>query len=1483
MRRLSHEQGTCRNVKLLITMQKQADITFERGLSILEVLKRLADARRERRRCKDIAESLQIEYRHDLAAAKEAAGNIKAAVHLRNMNRVEATRKMHQNIRYMEGKLSAGATAQVTVTSHDGTVTELTAKDDVEKAIIKSNEKRYHQTEGGSQLISDAMVQDLGSYGDGPRVEEVLNGTYTPPPGTSEATKDFLQACQYPDNLQRPIDLPTPVRYWNVVKTWKQRKEATTSANQHIGHYKAIMKHPNLSWLLFQRAEIPIISGYSPSRHRKCVDLMIMKKAMSFSVEKQRALGILDSEFNHNNRSLQYDAMQSALKNNTIAVEQYSRPARSCIAHALNRRLTADDRQSKRLCWALAMSDLTGCYDRIIHNAAALALLRIGVSHAKIHSMFGSIQRMIHRVRTVFGDSETTYGGDDFENWLFAPQGSIQGNAAGPAIWSILSSIVFKVLHKNGHSDSFCSAISKQLFLLVGFAYVDDCDLIQSGTDPLTVAQSMQGVIQQWGDLMEVTGGALNLDPSKSYWYLVEYVWKRGSWVAADADIGGINGFDLMARNADNEWISLTRLQCNQASEMLGLFMAPSGDKSRMLEKLRTTAVEWAAKVRSGTSSQEETWTALKSTISRKLVYPLPALTLTEAECRSIMAPALKAALPRAGISSTISSVVRHAPSESLGLDVLDTEMGTLRTSFLAYNCWQQTPTGILLNGSIENQLLEMGLYGSIWENSRFPTYSKYCSNHAWLFHVCEFNNQKEIHLSIPHTQLCPKRIHDRALMDIAADFLSSKGDLKAFNRVRMMHGVVSLSDITTANGRSVDRIFLASSAFEGSRNDYYWPVKHHVSPSDYTVWRKTLEFIFPNEHLLAPLGNWIMETNDDWLKHWEWFVTSEGQFLYYQDAPDRWHRFLRKPHSHHSFFSEFLVEREPPSVPLLRATVEGDVDSLFLICSSDQRCRAVLPTKPPLNIGLHSFTAPEIEWLQDNLESSEDLTLLLDDLHAGKAVAACDGSYFETRDIGAAAWIVSSSDGSSWIQGGGRIPGPISDLNSYRCELGGLLGIADITKSLSSVRNSGPFLLTNACDNLEAVKKIVVPKATVQQTWKSVDLIAQILDIWQLQQGIPLPKHVYAHQDDKRMGPLSFLEHLNVKMDHLAKRIAISNFTRPPRNMPPSSLGLGTIRVGTDTIVSSIQRSMTGNILHKDMVVYLADRWELDEAQFQTVVHWRCLAKARKQATFPIQKFISKWVSEDTATGLVMVRRKQRDSSACPRCNADNEHLVHILTCPQDAAKELTHSLLDELEHWLIQEDTHPQLTAALLHTLTHWFDQPYDDEPILYQADARLLQALAHQDSIGWYAFLMGCISTDIIAFQHRYYTILLSRKKGTSWGKRLILKCWNIIYQLWMHRNAALHDTEAIDQLSGADKLQVAIMTEHTIGRSSLHRVYNQYFTNHSLQSLLLKPILFQKQWFRVIRTGREAVRPHTVDEFTTNTALRRWIGLPPKARI
>ena len=135
--------------------------------------------------------------------------------------------------------------------------------------------------------------------------------------------------------------------------------------------------------------------------------------------------------------------------------------------------------------------------------------------------MFNAIQKMLHRIRTVYGDSTMTYGREDMSNWENYPQGVLQGNASGPAIWSAISSVIFKILHTRGFTSDMVSSISKQLFTLIGFAYVDDCDLFQIGSDPISVLSSMQRLINSWGDLMEVTGGAIRMD--KSWWYLVEY------------------------------------------------------------------------------------------------------------------------------------------------------------------------------------------------------------------------------------------------------------------------------------------------------------------------------------------------------------------------------------------------------------------------------------------------------------------------------------------------------------------------------------------------------------------------------------------------------------------------------------------------------------------------------------------------------------------------------------------------------------------------------------------------------------------------------------------------------------------------------------------------------------------------------------------------------------------------------------------------
>ena len=117
-----------------------------------------------------MAISLSLEYRTKLVVAKEEAGEVKAASYIRSLNLIEQQRKMFQNIRVMEGKIRSGSTSKVIVTSTDGSVKEFFNKKDMEEVISKSNEAKYHATEGGSQLHQKEFTERLGTYGEGPNI-----------------------------------------------------------------------------------------------------------------------------------------------------------------------------------------------------------------------------------------------------------------------------------------------------------------------------------------------------------------------------------------------------------------------------------------------------------------------------------------------------------------------------------------------------------------------------------------------------------------------------------------------------------------------------------------------------------------------------------------------------------------------------------------------------------------------------------------------------------------------------------------------------------------------------------------------------------------------------------------------------------------------------------------------------------------------------------------------------------------------------------------------------------------------------------------------------------------------------------------------------------------------------------------------------------------------------------------------------------------
>lgn len=124
------------------------------------------------------------------------------------------------------------------------------------------------------------------------------------------------------------------------------------------------------------------------------------------------------------------------------------------------------------------------------------------------------------------------------------------------------------------------------------------------------------------------------------------------------------------------------------------------------------------------------------------------------------------------------------------------------------------------------------------------------------------------------------------------------------------------------------------------------------------------------------------------------------------------WHHILRRPRSHHSYFGEYLVE-DTPLLPLRSATVEGNVDTLYLLNSSDQPTLHVPDAPEEIQLGDCQALAPAIAWVTEYMQSSPSIQLLLNDIANGKAVWVGDGSYFEIYGVGSSAWILSSADSS--------------------------------------------------------------------------------------------------------------------------------------------------------------------------------------------------------------------------------------------------------------------------------------------------------------------------------------------------------------------------------------------------------------------------------------------------------------------------------------
>ena len=1483
--------------RMISRLKKRVNDPSLHPLSLDDLELKLREAAREYRQfAKSKAETSRKSFLERLADALADEGQTDAAQQLRNLQHREAQRDQARRIRPITGKMARSAMTRLTATvrNPDGTeeVVELHHKDEMELAALREYETRLRCTED-TPFLTEPLVHKFGYSAMTPSSKEVLQGTFVPPPDTDPHTTRWIEQNKYVQPPPgRPIVRPRDrISTEYHIRGWDKVAERT--APGHSGttaaHFKAACKDPYTADVDAGLSNFPWVTGHSPKRWQKSVDLLIRKKAGDDSVEGSRPIVLFEIDSNKNHKILGREMMAAAEANEGLAPEQYgSRKGHSAADQALNKRLLFDLMRQKRHPATDTAVDLKSCYDLVAHAPASISMQRQHLQEPPIVCMMTTLQNMVHTVRTAFGDSERSFGGELYAvPFAPPPMGVGQGNGAGPAIWAVVSTPVLNMLRAEGHGASFKLAISGDSIHLVGFAFVDDGDVVQTASCPHIPPEDLIKEGQKGLDCyvggMRATGAKVR--PDKCWWYLIKFAWTDGEWryvtkeesIAEDClSVPDLNGADT----------PIERLDPSEARKALGVWLAPDGNNDMAVEKLQKASKAWADRLRAGHLNQIDAWTAFQTTILKTVEYPLVALTLTSKECTKIEWPMLRAAMSSSGAPQNVAKEVRQGPRLYQGLDhkPLYFTQGLRHIEALQRHGKSDSITGRLIRTSVEALKLETGSPDSLFSTD-FALFGPLATS-SWCTHTWQFLSENDILVEEDTPNLQPRRDHDEFLIPaFLAAGVKGKRLLQA-NRCRLYLQATSLADIASGDGREI-----MENAWSGHRDPfrtpyYQWPVQQRPADTDWREWRSALRSAFldparPSRRTLnRPLGEWIVNAAEP---RWEWYFSPSEKRIYRvsndQTSYFRPSSFRTRRRDHEPYAPGGTAAGLPEDA--LRTKVFRKSGSPYVHHTGTMTAAHSEPRTPTtLRASLRRGPSGR-RWATRNTKVRDNGVAVARGIRRGEAVAVSDGSF--KNGVATAAFEVrphlNSRRKRDFIRGQNRPPGRPEDQSPYRGELSGIYGSICTLEQVCNVHDISEGAATVACDGKEALSMALDPARPLDPKCSDFDLLSAIRAKVRKMPITIVPHWVWGHQDSTPGASLDEWAEMNVQMDSRAK----AHWAHVHRSAPGPDEAVEdeswSVYAGGKKITRHLPERLHVHCHGEPLLQYWSRAASYRPARYapevQDLIDWDASSAALAEVGLARRRWHLRHVTATCPTGNRMHQWQLWTHDRCPRCGR-SENSAHIVTC--HGTDDVWDDALNPLRSWIDKARAPMGMATAITDRLTAWRRNRRPRLPPSYWPDP-LVQALTAQDRIGWAGFLEGCAAKEWRALMDGHFERRGSQRSGRRFVIGLIKSAWQTVHDLWEHRNAVLHnDVASMEARDQERKMDSLIAEHHSRGPDGLPARYRRKFAV-PLPVLLARPSQTREAWLKTVVLARERLARWDGTSCTHAAEadlMRTWLG-------
>jgi hypothetical protein len=655
-----------------------------------------------------------------------------------------------------------------------------------------------------------------------------------------------------------------------------------------------------------------------------------------------------------------------------------------------------------------------------------------------------------------------------------------------------------------------------------------------------------------------------------------------------------------------------------------------------------------------------------------------------------------------------------------------------------------------------------------------------------------------------------------------------------AINRCRIYLQAVTKSDLSTGDGKRI-----LTSAWECSKDwkstsaaAYSWPAQPRPTEKQRNIWKQFLTDTYAvTSHLRRwhlDLGDWDQQAID----HITWWIHPPTQSLYQRQAENNWKRWRkeirRSRGQKYNATSDIEASLPGGSSPAIVSTSASGNTAFYEGCYSPQQDdqARLTPAAGIFNRNtettifnglaeLHGSLQWAVEAIQLPKDNGSELAL---QIQRGTAKLICDGSL--KGAIGTAAGASFSALAENNFIMRNQTPGRRVDMNSYRCELTGILACVITINVICKTHDIRVGTITLGCDNEAALwEAFGDDDITVSQP--SHDILQAIRHQLSTSNLQWKSKHVKGHQDDIKDAELDEWAIANIDMDTKAKEYCkeiIEAGTGPTIANRMIGEGWRVVLNGAN-VASKIGATIYDHIYKEECISY----WEKKNRLQYTPrddVDWVSYRRAIQRMPQPKQIWTTKHFSGWEGTGKMMKRWEERETDECPRCLLPENHR-HIVQCQSITAKKEFGIITEDLRNWL-GRTTSAVMRAAIMEQIDAYQQNRFGI--INYLWDREIKSAMSRQSMMGKRAFAEGFLSIKWRRQQEEWFKNTQSRKSAEVWTACLIEKILMISWDMWEARNGLIH---------GATEERQNIIIRELDGR--LERTLNEGKNNKFLPPL------------------------------------------------